>query len=97
MTSSNQQAVRKRASEMVQLKIQLRGTEDRQIDETGKNMIRKCQRLCQECVVIRQYVERRPNAELFKWAINAGLKPRVKDEVLCFARKRRKKIDSLCP
>lgn len=33
----------------------------------------------------KEYVEGVLNAELPKWALNAEIKPKIKDNVLCFA------------
>lgn len=70
---------------MLKLETQLPVRESREINATGTNTIRECQKLCPECIAIRQYVKGASNAELLKWAINAGLEAKVKDGVLCFA------------
>ena len=71
-----------RANEIVQKETQLPERESRMTEEAGTNTIRECQKLCPETIAIRQYVEQVPGAALPKWAVVAGLKPKVRDGIL---------------
>ena len=51
----------------------------------GDITIKEAQATCDECIVFRQYIEKTPGAELPRWVVAAGLKPILKEGVICLA------------
>ena len=47
--------------------------------------IRQAQALCPEAIALRQYIEKAPGAELPIWVHKAGLRPRLREGVICLS------------
>ena len=51
----------------------------------GAESIKEAQAVCPECIALVQYINNVPGAELPAWVQRAGLKPVLRDGVLCLA------------
>lgn len=56
---------------------------------TGPKTIKKCQRICPETTALRQYLGNVSGVELPKWAAAAGLRPRLRNGIICFKTERK--------
>ena len=79
-------AVRERAVELVNLEVDPGPGVSRQTLPPGNRTIQEAQALCAECIVLRQYLDNMPEARLPQWVQSAGLRPVLRDGVLCLAK-----------
>lgn len=86
-----------RAEEMVHMETKWPRRKTRQILETNTNTIRDCQNMCQEAIVIREYVDKISGASLFYCVTKEGLTLKIREGVLFLKdnKKTRKTVEYL--
>ena len=83
--SLTEAAARERAKELVDLETDKGPGTSRPTLPPGKTTIAEAQALCHETLLLRQYLDNMPGAMLPRWVTAAGLRPVLRDGVLCLA------------
>ena len=75
-----------KSQELVNLEVDTGPGQSRQVLLSWDRTIQEAQALCHETIALRQYLDNVPGAELPKWVRAAGLRPVLRDGVLCLAK-----------
>ena len=81
------QGMHYRIQELVYLGVDTDPGQRRPVLPPGDRTIQEARAVCHDTIALRQYLDAVPGAELSKWVRAAGLRPVLRDEAFCLAKR----------